>query len=311
MKSIGGYFVLETGKQISCHPEALALNTGRNALEYIIRAKGYKVIHLPSYTCDVLRAPLERTGVEVRYYSLDQNLDPVIDASVLGRTEALLYTNYFGLRSATAQRLAAECPTLIMDHAQCFYTPPIKGVDTFYSARKFIGVADGSFLYTDKHLDEELEQDLSYDRYAHLLKSVDLGIEAGYAEFHEHEQALNDVPLRRMSGLTARSLATMDHTFIQERRRRNHAYLHNELSGLNELPLEPTSAEVPMIYPYMTDAIDLRQKLLRNKIYVAKYWNDLLAPIEPGGAERHYIDRLICLPIDQRWDLEDMERILK
>lgn len=41
MKAIGGYFELELPYSEEYHKNALRLNTGRNAFEYILRSKKY------------------------------------------------------------------------------------------------------------------------------------------------------------------------------------------------------------------------------------------------------------------------------
>ena len=58
MKAIGGYFELELQKNEEYHKDALSLNTGRNALEYILKANAYKKIYIPYFTCDVLLQPI-------------------------------------------------------------------------------------------------------------------------------------------------------------------------------------------------------------------------------------------------------------
>lgn len=55
---------------------------------------------------------------------------------------------------------------LIVDNVQAFYTPPIKGLDTIYTCRKFFGVPDEAYLYTDCILTESIPYDKSYDRLA-------------------------------------------------------------------------------------------------------------------------------------------------
>ena len=67
---------------------------------------------------------------------------------------------------------------LIVDNTQAFCFSD-RGVDTFYSARKFFGVPDGAYLYTDKFLNVELEQDVSCQRCEHLLRRIDEGAERG------------------------------------------------------------------------------------------------------------------------------------
>ena len=46
MKTIGGYFELELKKNEEYHKDALSLNTGRNALEYILKTNGVKEMEL-------------------------------------------------------------------------------------------------------------------------------------------------------------------------------------------------------------------------------------------------------------------------
>lgn len=69
MKPIGGFFELELSfKGTGIHQHSILLNTGRNALEYILKAKRYQKLYLPYYTCDVLLEPLQRLKVEYEFY---------------------------------------------------------------------------------------------------------------------------------------------------------------------------------------------------------------------------------------------------
>ena len=54
MESIGGYFSLELPKYEEYHKDAIRLNTGRNCLEYILRARRYSKVYIPYYTCEVI-----------------------------------------------------------------------------------------------------------------------------------------------------------------------------------------------------------------------------------------------------------------
>ena len=53
-KAIGGYFELELPLKEEFHKDALRLNSGKNCLEYILRARQYKKVYIPYYTCDVV-----------------------------------------------------------------------------------------------------------------------------------------------------------------------------------------------------------------------------------------------------------------
>ena len=52
MKEIGGYFELELNKNREYHKNALKLNSGRNALIFILMNLKPRKIYLPYYICD-------------------------------------------------------------------------------------------------------------------------------------------------------------------------------------------------------------------------------------------------------------------
>lgn len=199
MEPIGGYFSLELPHYEEYHKDAIRLNTGRNCLEYILRARGYKKVYIPYYTCDVVLEPFKKLGVPYEYYHDNIHLE-IRDEIALKAGEALLYTNYYGLKQRYTEKLAKQYGnSLIVDNTQAFYAKPIKGIDTFYTCRKFFGVPDGAYLYTDKLLDVELEQDQSYERMLSLTKRIDLSPEAGYQDFQNISKSLVGQPIKRMS----------------------------------------------------------------------------------------------------------------
>ena len=60
MKTLGGYFELELRKGDHYHKTAIKLNTGRNAFEYLLRAKQYQKVYMPYFTCDVMLEPIKK-----------------------------------------------------------------------------------------------------------------------------------------------------------------------------------------------------------------------------------------------------------
>lgn len=54
MNVLGGYLELELNDFGNIyHDDLVDLNTGRNALEYILIQQGYEKIYIPYYTCNV------------------------------------------------------------------------------------------------------------------------------------------------------------------------------------------------------------------------------------------------------------------
>lgn len=307
MTPIGGYFSLELPFHEELHKDALRLNTGRNCLEYILRARQYRKVFIPYYTCDVVLEPFQKLNVEYEFYHIDINFEIVPEIS-LHDGEALLYTNYYGLKQRYVEQLAEHYGhQLIVDNTQAFYAKPVKGIDTFYTCRKFFGVPDGAYLYTDKPLDLFFEQDVSWERMSFLCKRIDIGPEAGYIDFRDQSHKLAGQPILRMSNLTRRLLKSIDYRSAAIRRRRNYQYLHQFLGSSNLIDPIFDDDAVPMIYPFLIEKEGLREHLIRNKIFVARYWPNVLKWAPPSSLESKLADMLLALPIDQRYDEEHMQ----
>ena len=145
-REIGGYLELERNRFPLLHESALALNCGRNALRYLLEQRKIRALLLPSFLCDTVRSVC--SGVSCRTYPvstdfLPQFPDPAED-------EWLYVVNYYGqLPAAFLAELRQRFPRLIIDNAQAYFEPPLPETDTLYTCRKFFGVPDGAFLYTD------------------------------------------------------------------------------------------------------------------------------------------------------------------
>jgi hypothetical protein len=301
--AIGGYFELECGVPgMEYHDRAEKLNTGRNCLEYIMRARLPKKIYVPYYTCDVVMDVLGQHPVEVIQYHIDEALEPKAQFD-LHDGDRFLYINYFGLKSITVASLAAVYgDKLIVDNSQAFFSRPIMGIDTFYSARKFFGVADGSYLYTNRTIDVELERGVSYPYMMHLLKRIDVSAEAGFETFTENEDHLKHEKLKRMSRLTEHILKTIDYMRVMKKRIGNYILLDTLLAETNEFHLHLTEDEVPMVYPYLCSEIPDRRRMSQMRIYTAQYWKGVLESKDVNNFERNVAERTLFCPIDQRYD---------
>jgi hypothetical protein len=311
MKPIGGYFELELKRGKEYHSDAIKLNTGRNAFEYILRAKGYKKVYIPYYTCDVMLEPIGRLKLDYEFYSIGENFLPKFDFSKVKKEETFVYTNYFGICDKQVKEVVSNCRNVIIDNSQAFFSKPIEGLDTFYSPRKFFGVSDGAYLYTDKELKIDLKQDKSSTRFSHLLGRVEDGPEEHYLEFKKNDEKLKDQPIQKMSRLTERILQSIDYDNAISKRRENYLYLHKHLQECNGLDASLEDSEVPMVYPYLTKEKGLREHLIRNKIFVAKYWPNVEEWAKKESVEYEMQEYLLPLPLDQRSCTMDMDLILE
>lgn len=311
MNPIGGYFELELRKGNEYHKDAIRLNSGRNAFEYILRARDYKKVYLPYFTCDVMLEPILKLKLKYEFYHINEQLEPIFDFSQIGVDETFIYTNYFGIKSLEAIKISKTYPNLIIDNSQAFFEKPIAGIDTFYSPRKFFGVPDGAYLYTNTLLQIELSHDKSMTRFSHLTKRIEDGAEAGYSDFKTNDDAIKWQSIKLMSTLTQALLCGIDYENVIKIRKQNFQFLDEHLQSSNKLHLQVDPDFVPMIFPYLTTkGKNLKQKLLQNGIFVATYWPNVFEWCDKIQMDYKIAEEIVPIPVDQRYGLKEMEYII-
>ena len=144
-----------------------------------------------------------------------------------------------------------------------------------------------------------------------LTKRIDIGAEAGYEDFQRLSKALVGQPIRQMSTLTQRLMQSIDYKKVAEQRRANYLQLQAVLDKSNILCLPLESDAVPMVYPYMVPVSELREKLIENKIFVARYWPNVLEWTTKEDMEFLLACQVQPLPIDQRYDKTDMTFVVR
>lgn len=314
IKEIGGYFELELKNSgYFPHSDGICVNSGRNALEYILRSLPLiKHIWIPYFTCDVILEPLRKLHLPYSFYSINNNLE--VDEKIdLNNEEYILVTNYFGIKDEYIKQIAKIYKDkLIVDNAQSYFTPRIWGTNAIYSPRKFVGVPDGGIAYTENEtVSSQMPYSISYDKCSHLLKRIDLGASDGYTDFKNNSKSISEQPILKMSELTTRLLYNIDFEFVKERRVDNFVVLHTFLKDKNLFTIPSLdSFECPMVYPYLTNDTTLRKRLIDNKIFVAKYWPNVHQWCKENSLEYYLTENIIPLPIDQRYNEQDMYRII-
>lgn len=309
VRTLGGYMYLQLPDGSPYYPDYIPLNTARNSLEYILKIRGYDTIYIPYFTCEVMLEPIKKLGLIYHYYKVDDQLNPVVDYVPSEKT-CFLYTNYFGIKTSTVKKLAHSIQNLVIDNAQAFFAEPVPGIDTFYSCRKFFGVSDGAYLYTSSKDRLKIEIDISYPRFTHLIKAIDEGTEAGYMDFVTDDNMLIENDIKEMSRITKQIMSGIDYEKCADIRKQNFAYLHTELSELNQFDFEYTLDDVPMVYPLLIDRPEIKAKLIAQKIFVATYWPNVFDWTEPDSTEYYLSKHIVPLPIDHRYNLDDMEYML-
>lgn len=316
MEPIGGYFEWEfpPARKKELHKNAVYLNSGRHALEYILLGlQNVKCLWIPYFTCDVVLQPLQKLNIPYKFYRINTDLE-LVEHLELGDGEYLLYTNYYGIKDAYCNQIAEKYGNrAIIDNAQALFCKSIVGTNQFYSPRKFLGMPDGGMAVTNfPNTDNQLPVDQSFDRCSHLLKRLELIPAEGYSDFKENSKKIAVAPLSRMSEISRKIFKSADLEFIKKRRRENFETLHKGLGDSNRLNIPSLdSFECPLVYPYWSDDVELKKNLIENNIFVATYWPNVFEWCKPDDLEYNLASNVVCIPIDQRYEIEDMDRIVK
>lgn len=309
MKEIGGYFELENFKGEEYYKDLIAVNNGRNALLYILKAKNIKKIYIPYYLCNSVREMLDLNEYDYEYYHIDSKFMPIMNKKFTGQ-EYIYIVNYYGqLNDKIIKVLKEKYNNIILDNTQAFFQRPIANIDTIYTCRKFFGVPDGAYVFTSAKFKDILKQDISKNRMTHILGRYEGMASEYYNDFHDNDSSFKNEPLKAMSKLTHNLLNAIDYKRIQQIRDENYFYLDNKLGDINKLSLNKQNG--PFSYPfYIENGIKVRKELAKKKIYIPTLWPNVLEDLNENSLEYEYAANILPLPCDQRYNIKDMNYII-
>ncbi|MBR2289782.1 MAG: hypothetical protein IJ867_04085 [Clostridia bacterium] len=304
---IGGYFELETlkGKE---YYDYLAFNSARNCLQFIVKKRNIKQIYIPYYLCLSVKETLEYENVAIIYYHIDSNFMPMIDD--YNGKDYVYIVNYFGILKKEQIKSLSEKYKIILDNVHCFFDEGFDNIDTIYSCRKYFGVTDGAYLYSNLSVEEEYKIAKSLSKMNYLIGRYEENSGSQfYNLFVESEDSLIKNDIQLMSKVTHNLLKAIDYNKVKEVRYSNYKYLSEKLNSYNRLELK--DRETLFMYPLLSNnGESIRKELISNNIYIPHLWPNL-DEFPLNDFEKDIYDNLILLPIDQRYDTNDMDYIYK
>lgn len=307
MKEIGGYFGLEQFTGCEYYEDLIPVNSGRNALLYILKARQVKKLYIPRFLCDSVSELCKREGYDFEEYPINECFLPDF-SNELEDGEYLYVVNFYGqISNEQISALKEKYGRVIFDNVQSFFQRPIPGIDTVYSCRKFFGVPDGGYIATDCRLEEQLTIDVSGERMKHVLGRFEGNASDYYGDFQVNDERFYELPLRYMSRLTCNIMRGIDYEAVRKLRNANYAVLDSILGERNRLCL--LSPDGPYCYPfYWENGMELKRRLAAHKIFVPTLWPNVRAL--NGTLEKDFAENILPLPCDQRYSTEDMKQIV-
>ena len=341
---IGGVFeldlagVLEANDAPPRFPDAQSVTSGRTALALILEEVGDGPWLLPAYLCDSVLQPLRAAGVPFDFYSVGGDLRPRLDelerAVETVRPAAVLVVDYFGFPPEEAERLRAlrDACLVVEDAVQGSWLelPDAAaggiGDVVFTSFRKYLPVPDGGIVrgVTARRLAPASGESVRTRLLGQLLRGAalhgDVGgdVEPAFLRLLERgESALDEeLPLEATSVISERLLASVDLVDAAERRRANFMALVavlERVEGVAPLVRQLRPGVSPLVLPTRIAGgrrDSLRQALIARRIFCPVHW-----PLPPEidhdrfPEEHELADEMLGLPLDQRYEPADMERL--
>lgn len=312
---IGSFLELDlriTGEHYTGSEDVTRLNSARSGIYHALRLYGCSVIYLPFYLCPTVDRFLTGKGVVIKKYYINNQFEPQIDQIEPGA--AILIVNYFGILSNSfLSKIIEKFDKVIIDNCPSFFSEPIEGCYSVYSARKFFGVPDGCYVigknagkFTDGY-----QQDYSSETSEFLLKRHEIGCNASYAERMKNEERIDASDILKMSSLTRILLSGIDYESIKFKRQENFRFACEMYSKINQIDPEIHIGEnsSPMVYPLVIEDANLVDRLREKQIYTGRWWKQVLNEVPENSFEAWMSKFMVPVAIDQRYGKTELNYV--
>lgn len=318
------------------------LSTGRSAIFLAIeeaekRFPGKKKrALLPSYTCETVIEPFIKKGYEIDCFSVDKSMgldyDEIKEKIRIFSPSIFLFHRYFGFDTAPQINCIVDfCRerqvSVIEDRTQCLYSCiPLSDADYIVgSIRKWCEAPDGGFVVSvngaikNKPLqaDTQLEKAkllASYAKYEYLFNGIGEK-EAFLNQYAEAEELLDKRnKIYRISDFSYAVQGSLNTENLKVKRKKNYKVLSDGLNSVEGIkvmfpciPDEVTPLYIPVI---VKSRQEVQLRLRENFIYAPIIWPKAECLSGLTEETQFLYDHMLCIPVDQRYSEDDMERII-
>ena len=319
------------------------MSTGRSALSFVIdtitkrNPANTKIVLIPSFTCHTVIEPFIFAGYKVEIFSIDINLcasgDDLLKIVKQKNVSVVLLHRYFGFEtiinlSYFINEVKKLGVIIIDDITQCLFSK-LQFINADYivcSVRKWLGIPDGGFavcaegVFLDKPINTDdallkVKIEASLLKYNYLFHNI--GSKRIYLSKFEYAEELldNQKEYFLIGDFSLKVLSRLDMDKLKTDRRMNYQHLLDGLRGLSSIELVfkdlPRTA-TPLYCPVRTkNRKFLQSYLAKNDIYAPIIWPKSTCLLDISNETQSLYEELLCLPIDQRYGICDMNRIIE
>lgn len=295
--------------------DKILTHSGRGALKKIIETLGIKKLTISDYDCPSIINMLKSIPIDIEIQTF---------GDYTSHEGYLLDAHYWFWSVKDEIESRSRIGDTITDLTHNIYHPGTENGYSFSSLRKWFPVPDGAFILPPERSYEITipEKENHFSSTDHLIPLPD-GSKSYYRYLNNEE--LIDSGYFKASKFTEQffepdlddegnDYKLQDLYLLGEIRKDNFLYLHEHLRDSNELVStgifeEPFSLRYPpFCYPYLPEKPIEREKLYKDNIFIPYLWKG--SPCEVNSFSHTLVTQMLPLPIDQRLNRSDMERLL-
>ncbi|MGE3063409.1 MAG: hypothetical protein AB7T10_07220 [bacterium] len=292
--------------------EADIFSSGRSAIFSLFSRLKQEEILFPDFYCREMIEPVLKTGTEIAFYTIKDDLVADTDSIIAPKRIKYIYINdYCGIRDYKLQEFAEKkrlIPIIDRTHSLFSNYPFDSGIQ-LGSLRKILPVPDGGFLINFKEKAIMGERDSSF----YLLKldakilrelfergSKDEGFEKEYVMLSEAGEKKIKINSKKISLYSEKVFSSYNIDSVAKKRKKNYRVLisHKEIKRI--CPIKSADSNVVFqSLPLLVDGRDAVKRRLADK--------SIFAPVLWRG-DSSLSKRIINIPLDEEYSEEDMNR---
>ena len=347
---IGSNFFEYTVKNINkslFHPikkyyKELFFISGRNATYALIKSLNIenKVALLPSYTCGTVIEPFIRDNWQIIYYNINKNLEvneqDIITKIKLYHPSMILVHSFFGINTLKniRSRLEKIKDVLIVEDITQSILSDFKKIKADYyitSLRKFFAITDGGMLIIpSRNNNIKIKyENIPNEIVKHALKGFELKKnyienitnvekEKFQKEYVEVKKLISSTyNIEKISKEGLKIFNNIDISKVKGIRKQNFNYLLENLRSKDDnielifktLRIDETPLYFP-IYIKNGNREKIQKYLASKNIFCPIIWPKSEYIKETSEETEYIYNNILCIPCDQRYNLQDMQKII-
>lgn len=320
------------------HLKGVLLSGGQGSIQFILEdidINHDEYILVPAYLCPSILHNFKRLNIKYKFYKVNKDLS--IDLNDIEekiskfKIKAVFLINYFGFYHHKQtidylKQLQKQDIIIIEDAVQMLWFSKKEqffGDYIFNSYRKFLPI-DGSIILCNKNKRYNFKKD-SYSENINLARikktafqKFSVGNEKEFLSLYEkaEEEYYKRQNIIGMDGEAKKMLSKVDYKFIFDKRKENYCYLYDNLIENNKIQIiynkklieDNSVLGLPVL---IENRDEIRKKLRKFNIYCPVHWDILNEGWSGEYINSRYISRkILTIPIDQRYETNDMKRLV-